>query len=274
MKKFDIVFPVLHGLNGEDGTIQGMLEILDVPYIGCKVLSSSICMDKIYSKIIFEKCNIKQSKYIYLQYLSKNKFMYFSQTFDSKILNLSELNSLVEKNISYPLFVKPSRSGSSIGITKVKNEYDLSKALEIAAKYDTKILIEQAINGKEVEVAILGNINQGIEISSVGEIKPAEDFYSFSSKYENVNSTTKIPANISKSQSDLIQSYAKKLFIAVDCSGLARIDFFVGNTTDDIYINEINTMPGFTNISMYPMLMRYFGYTNSKLIDRLIDLAL
>ena len=248
--------------------------MLDVPYIGCKVLSSSICMDKVYSKIIFDRCNIKNAKSIYLQYLSKNKYIHFDKKFNSTILTPLDLCSLIEKNLSYPLFIKPSRSGSSIGITKVKNETDLNQALETASKYDKKILIEQAINGKEVEVAVLGNISKGIEVSSVGEIHPAEDFYSFSSKYENPDSKTKIPANISKNQSDLIQNYAKQLFTAVDGSGLARIDFFVEKNTDDIYINEINTMPGFTDISMYPMLMRYFGYTNSKLIDRSVDLAL
>ena len=226
------------------------------------------------SKIIFDRCNIKNAKSIYLQYITKNKFLYFDKNFRSKIINISELNLLIEKNILYPLFVKPSRSGSSIGISKVKNKQELNYALEDAAQYDNKILIEQAIVGKEVEIAVLGNIRKGIEVSSVGEILSAEDFYSFSSKYENSNSKTKIPANISKNQFDLIRNYAKQLFIAVDGNGLARIDFFIEENTGDIYINEINTMPGFTEISMYPILMKYFGYSNSKLIDRLIDLAI
>ena len=251
-----------------------MLEILGVPYIGCKVLSSSICMDKIYSKIIFDRCNIKNAKSLYLQYIGNNKYIYFDQKFTNQILDTSELYLFIKNKISFPIFVKPSRSGSSIGITKVKYEKDLKKAFENATKHDKKILVEQAINGKEVEVAILGNIAKGIEVSSVGEINSAEDFYSFSSKYENKNSKTIIPANISKDQSTLIQNYAKQLFTAVDGNGLARIDFFVENNTNDIYINEINTMPGFTDISMYPILMKYFGYSYSELIDRLIELAL
>ena len=273
IKKFDVVFPILHGLNGEDGTIQGMLELLDIPYVGCGILSSSICMDKIYSKIIFDRCNIKNAESVNLRYISKNRYLYYDKNFSEKNIDFYELISVIRKNLSYPLFVKPSRSGSSIGITKVESSEQLEQAIETASKYDKKILIEQAIVGKEVEVAVLGNSINGIEVSNVGEILSAEEFYSFSSKYENSNSKTRVPANISKEQSDLIKKYAKQLFTAIDGTGLSRIDFFIEESTGDVYINEINTMPGFTDISMYPILMRYFGYTNSKLIDRLIDLA-
>ena len=273
IKKFDVVFPILHGLNGEDGTIQGMLELLDIPYVGCGILSSSICMDKIYSKIIFDRCNIKNAESVNLRYISKNRYLYYDKNFSEKNIDFYELISVIRNNLSYPLFVKPSRSGSSIGITKVENSEQLEQAIETASKYDKKILIEQAIVGKEVEVAVLGNSINGIEVSNVGEILSAEEFYSFSSKYENSNSKTRVPANISKEQSDLIKKYAKQLFTAIDGTGLSRIDFFIEESTGDVYINEINTMPGFTDISMYPILMRYFGYTNSKLIDRLIDLA-
>ena len=273
IKNFDVVFPILHGLNGEDGTIQGMLELLGIPYVGCGILSSSICMDKIYSKIIFDRCNIKNAKSVNLRYISKNRYLYYEKNFSEKNIDFYELISVIRNNLSYPLFVKPSRSGSSIGITKVENSEQLEQAIETASKYDKKILIEQAIVGKEVEVAVLGNSINGIEVSSVGEILSAEEFYSFSSKYENSKSKTRVPANISKEQSDLIQKYAKQLFTAIDGTGLSRIDFFIEESTGDVYINEINTMPGFTDISMYPILMRYFGYTNSKLIDRLIELA-
>ena len=273
IKNFDVVFPILHGLNGEDGTIQGMLELIGIPYVGCGILSSSICMDKIYSKIIFDRCNIKNAKSINLRYISKNRYLYYDKNFSEKNIDFYELISVIRNNLSYPLFVKPSRSGSSIGITKVENSEQLEQAIETASKYDKKILIEQAIVGKEVEVAVLGNSINGIEVSSVGEILSAEEFYSFSSKYENSNSKTRVPANISKEQSDLIKKYAKQLFTAIDGTGLSRIDFFIEESTGDVYINEINTMPGFTDISMYPILMRYFGYTNSKLIDRLIELA-
>ena len=273
IKNFDVVFPILHGLNGEDGTIQGMLELIGIPYVGCGILSSSICMDKIYSKIIFDRCNIKNAKSVNLRYISKNRYLYYDKNFSEKNIDFYELISVIRDNLSYPLFVKPSRSGSSIGITKVENSEQLEQAIETASKYDRKILIEQAIVGKEVEVAVLGNSINGIEVSSVGEILSAEEFYSFSSKYENSNSKTRVPANISKEQSDLIKKYAKQLFTAIDGTGLSRIDFFIEDSTGDVYINEINTMSGFTDISMYPILMRYFGYTNSKLIDRLIDLA-
>lgn len=273
IKNFDVVFPILHGLNGEDGTIQGMLELIGIPYVGCGILSSSICMDKIYSKIIFDRCNIKNAKSVNLRYISKNRYLYYDKNFSEKNIDFYELISVIRDNLSYPLFVKPSRSGSSIGITKVENSEQLEQAIETASKYDKKILIEQAIVGKEVEVAVLGNSINGIEVSNVGEILSAEEFYSFSSKYENSNSKTRVPANISKEQSDLIKKYAKQLFTAIDGTGLSRIDFFIEESTGDVYINEINTMPGFTDISMYPILMRYFGYTNSKLIDRLIDLA-
>ena len=250
-----------------------MLELLDIPYVGCGILSSSICMDKIYSKIIFDRCNIKNAKSVNLRYISKNRYLYYEKNFSEKNIDFYELISVIRKNLSYPLFVKPSRSGSSIGITKVESSEQLEQAIETASKYDKKILIEQAIVGKEVEVAVLGNSINGIEVSNVGEILSAEEFYSFSSKYENSNSKTRVPANISKEQSDLIKKYAKQLFTAIDGTGLSRIDFFIEESTGDVYINEINTMPGFTDISMYPILMRYFGYTNTKLIDRLIDLA-
>ena len=273
LKQFNVVFPVLHGLYGEDGTIQGMLELLGIPYVGCKVLTSSICMDKIYSKVIFDTCNIKNAKSVYIKYISKDKYLYHDKQFNCKIIDSVELNSIIEANLKYPLFVKPSRSGSSIGVTKVENNTELILAIESAAKYDNKILIEQSIIGKEVEVAVLGDSVNGIEVSDIGEILSAEDFYSFSSKYENTNSKTRVPADISREQSDLIKKYAKQLFTAIDGNGLSRIDFFVENSTGNIYINEINTMPGFTNISMYPILMKYFGYNNSNLIDRLINLA-
>ena len=273
LKQFNVVFPVLHGLYGEDGTIQGLLELLGIPYVGCKVLTSSICMDKIYSKLIFDACNIKNAKSVYIKYISKDKYLYHDKQFNCKTIDSFELNSIIETNLKYPLFVKPSRSGSSIGVTKVQNNAELILAIENAAKYDNKILIEQGIVGKEVEVAVLGDSINEIEVSDVGEILSAEDFYSFSSKYENSNSKTRVPAKISKDQSDLIKKYAKQLFTAIDGTGLSRIDFFVENFTGAIYINEINTMPGFTNISMYPILMRYFGYNNSELINKLIELV-
>lgn len=271
LKKYDLVFPIMHGLYGEDGTIQGLLELIGIPYVGCKVLASSICMDKVYAKILFDRCNIKNAPSIYIKYISEDKFLFFSKEFIGKKCDIKELQNLIKENLKYPLFVKPSNSGSSIGVYKVKEENELKNALKSAAKYDSKILVEQGINGKEVEVAVLGNSIKGIEVSNVGEIISAENFYSFSSKYENKNSKIKIPANLTEKQTEKIRKLAKQAFIAVDGTGLSRIDFFVENETGEIYLNEINTLPGMTEISMYPMLMRNLGYNDEEILDKLIQ---
>lgn len=265
LKEMDVVFPVLHGLYGEDGTIQGMLEIAKVKYVGCKVLSSSVSMDKVYTKIIFEKAKIPQAKYIYL----KNENTYIDENFDEMYLENDKIISLVEEKVSFPVFVKPSNSGSSIGISKAKNGAELIKAIADASIYDKKIIIEQAIVGKEVECAVLGN-----EASSVGQILPAEEFYSYNAKYENAESQVIIPADLSEEKIEEIRKLALKAFNAVDGSGIARVDFFVEEGTEKVYINEINTMPGFTEISMYPKLWKKAGISYSDLISKLIELGL
>ena len=271
LKKCDVIFPVLHGKNGEDGTVQGIFETLKIPYVGCGILSSSVGMDKVYSKIIFERAGIKQTPYEYVQ--KKNqKYVYINRDFEEEEISLGEICNKVQKKLNYPMFIKPSNSGSSVGIKKANNLEELANAIEFASKYDYKILIEQGINGKEVECAVLGN--NIILASCVGEIIPAEDYYSFDAKYNNVNSITQIPASIKEEESIKIKEYAKKAFKAIDGKGLARVDFFIENETGEIYINEINTMPGFTNISMYPQLMKKEGITYIDLLDRLIDLAL
>ncbi len=265
LKEMDVVFPVLHGLYGEDGTIQGMLEMAKVKYVGCKVLSSSVSMDKVYTKIIFEKAKIPQAKYIYL----KNENTYIDENFDEMYLENDKIISLVEEKLSFPVFVKPSNSGSSIGISKAKNGAELIKAIADASIYDKKIIIEQAIVGKEVECAVLGN-----EASSVGQILPAEEFYSYNAKYENAESQVIIPADLSEEKIEEIRKLALKAFNAVDGSGIARVDFFVEEGTEKVYINEINTMPGFTEISMYPKLWEKAGISYSDLISKLIELGL
>ena len=274
IKRFDLVFPVLHGLYGEDGTLQGMLDLMDIPYVGCGVLASAVCMDKVYTKILFDRCNIKNAKSIYIKYISQNKYIYYDKQFNEKWIDFNQLNEIIFDSLKYPLFVKPSNSGSSIGVCKVNNYNDLQETIEFTSKYDSKILIEEGINGKEVEVAVLGNSIVGIEVSNVGEICSAEDFYSYSSKYNNKETYTKIHATISKEQSEKIRKLAKQAYIAVDGDGLSRVDFFVEHDTGKIYINEINTLPGLTNISMYPMLMEDFGYDKTELLDRLIELGL
>lgn len=267
LKKYDVVFPVLHGKYGEDGTIQGLLELLQVPYVGCGVLASSICMDKVYTKRIFEKAKILQANYIVI----KNDNIYVDENLDEIELNNSEIVELVEDKLGYPVFIKPSNSGSSVGINKAIDSQSLIEAIEQAKKYDNKILIEKGIDGKEVECAVLGN--DKVEASTVGEIIPAEEFYSYDAKYNNSDSIVKIPADLSEEKKNEIKTIAKKAFKAVDGKGLARVDFFIEKGTEKVIINEINTMPGFTEISMYPKLWNYEGLEYKELLTKLIELA-
>lgn len=273
LKKADIVFPVLHGLYGEDGTIQGMLELFGIPYVGCKVLASSIGMDKVYSKIVFEKAGISQTKHIYAKALNDDSFLYINSKLDEQNIDMENLLKICENELTFPMFVKPSNSGSSIGVSKADNLEELKQSILNAFRFDKKVIIEQGIVGKEVECAVLGNSTIGIEISRVGEIISSENFYSYDAKYVNPKSLTIIPAQISQAQEIEIQSLAKKAFQAIDGTGLSRVDFFIEDSTRKIYLNEINTMPGFTDISMYPKLMEDFGYTYSKLLDKLIEIC-
>lgn len=271
LKYLDVVFPVLHGLYGEDGTIQGLFELSKIPYVGCKVLGSSIGMDKAYTKVIFEKAGLKQASYEYIRKF-KDKYIYVDKNFDEKILSLDSVSKTISNNLKFPMFIKPSNSGSSVGINKAKNLEDLKKHIEYAAKFDTKILVEQGIIGREVECAVLGN--EDIIASCVGEIKPAEEFYSYDAKYKNNESKTEIPANVHEELSEKIRKEAIKAFKAIDGKGLSRVDFFIEDNTNEVYINEINTMPGFTNISMYPKLFEKSGIVYKELLDKLIELAL
>lgn len=267
LKKQDIIFPVLHGLYGEDGTIQGLLELLKVPYVGCKVLASGICMDKVYAKMIFEKAHINQAKTVVVN--AKNDYIYVDEELNNISTNLEGICDIVNEKLKYPVFVKPSNSGSSVGVSKAENDEELKNSIQEAAKYDTEILIEQGINGKEIECAVLGIDN--VEASCVGQILSADEFYDYDSKYKNAESKTIIPADVSKEISEKIRETAIKAFKSVKGSGLARVDFFVDKETDEIYLNEINTMPGFTNISMYPKLWENCGLPYSELLDRLIE---
>lgn len=270
LQKCDVIFPVLHGLYGEDGTIQGMLELIKKTYVGCKVLSSSMCMDKAYSKMIFDRACINQAKYMYIKKESTN-YIYVDKNFNEYKMSLEDISKKVGEITGYPVFVKPSNSGSSVGIKKAHNEQELIEAIKYASEFDKKILIEENINGREVECAVLGGLEP--KASYVGEILPAEEFYTFDAKYKNAESKVIIPAKIPENISDEIRSTAIKAFKAVDGSGLARVDFFIENNTNRIIINEINTMPGFTQISMYPKLWEEMGLSYTKLLDRLIELA-
>ena len=270
LKKLDIVFPVLHGLYGEDGTIQGLLKLLNIKYVGCGVLASSVGMDKAYTKIIFDRANINQAKYVYLKVVNE-KYVYVDKNFEEKTMEMKEVVKTITTQLKFPMFVKPSNSGSSVGIRKAENEEQLAENIRYAAKFDTKVLIEEGIEGKEVECAVLGN--EEVIASNVGEIKAADEFYSFDAKYKNSKSRTVIPADIPEKIAEEIRKQAIKAFKAIDGRGLSRVDFFVEKDTNKIYINEINTMPGFTNISMYPKLFESVGIKYDELLDTLLKLA-
>ena len=270
LRKMDVVFPALHGLYGEDGTIQGLLELLKIKYVGCKVLASSVSMDKVYTKVLFEKAGIPQANYIYIK-ACNNTYTFVDKQFNEQKLELEEISEKVEKQLGYPVFVKPSNSGSSVGINKAKNSEELKQAIMYAEKYDTKILIEEEIKGREIECAVLED--EEVKASTVGEILPADEFYTFDAKYKNQASRTVIPAELEQDKIEETRNMAIKAFKAVDGSGLARVDFFIKKADNKVYINEINTMPGFTQISMYPKLWEQMGINYSELLDKLIELA-
>lgn len=267
LKDLDVVFPILHGLGGEDGTIQGMFEMLKIPYVGSRVLASSIGMDKVYTKAIFEKARIDQAPYMYIK-KNKNGYVIINEKFEEEEFKIEKITD----KIKFPMFVKPSNSGSSIGVKKATNNSELKMAIEHAGEYDNKILVEQGIDAREIECAVLED--KEIIASTVGEIISAEEFYSFDAKYNIQESKTIIPAEMERNQIEEIKKLAIKAFKAIDGKGLARVDFFIEKETNKIYINEINTMPGFTKISMYPKLLEAIGITYSELLDKLIEKAL
>ena len=271
LKGLDVVFPVLHGLYGEDGTIQGLFELLKIPYVGCKVLASSVGMDKVYTKIVFEKAGLNQTPYEYVRKY-KDNYIYIDKNFNENILSLNEVAEKISKSLKFPMFVKPSNSGSSVGVKKVESLEELKEAIEYAATFDKKVLVEQGVNGREIECAVLGN--EDVIASCVGEIKAADEFYSYDAKYKNEESKTKIPANISEELSNEIRNEAIKAFKSIDGKGLSRVDFFIEDGTNKIYINEINTMPGFTSISMYPKMFEASGLPYKELLTKLIELAI
>ena len=223
-----------------------------------------------YTKLIFEKAHINQAKYIYIRKYNE-KYIYIDEEFNERILELEDIAKITNDKLRFPVFVKPSNSGSSVGINKAHNIEELKNAIVGAGKYDNKILIEEGIVGKEVECAVLGN--EDVISSCVGEIKSADEFYSYDAKYNNENSKTLIPAEISEENSKEIQKLAIKAFKAISGRGLSRVDFFIEDKTEKIYINEINTLPGFTSISMYPKLFEAVGISYEKLLDNLIELA-
>jgi D-alanine-D-alanine ligase len=256
----DVIFPVLHGPFGEDGTIQGLLEIAGIPYVGSGVLASALGMDKLAAKEAFAAQNLPQTPYVGL------KRKDWEADPEAAIAR-------IEGHLPYPLFVKPANLGSSIGINKAHDRAGLCAALAEAARYDRKLLVEQAVpRAREIECSVLGNDDP---IASVpGEVVPDREFYDYAAKYLDGDSQLLIPAPISAAVAARVRELAVRAFLALDCSGLARVDFLLDGGTEQVFLNEINTMPGFTAISMYPKLWEASGIPYPELVDRLIDLAL
>lgn len=254
----DVVFPVLHGLYGEDGTIQGLLELARIPYVGCGVLSSAVAMDKLYTKIIVDQLGIRQAAYV--------------PVMAEELSDIEAAVLKVEAAFAYPVFVKPSNAGSSKGVTKAENREMLKTGLTEAARHDRKILVEETIIGREVECAVFGGGSTDVLASGVGEILAAADFYDFEAKYYNEESKTVIDPQLPKEASKRIPEIAARIFKAIDGYGLSRVDFFV-KEDGEIVFNEINTMPGFTAISMYPMLWEARGISKEMLVKKLIEHA-
>ena len=253
-----VVFPILHGPNGEDGTIQGLFEILDLPYVGCGVLASANGMDKIASKHLFQQAGIPQVPFV----------PFVKADFEK---SPEAIFTRVEGTLRYPVFVKPANMGSSVGISKATNREELTAAIEEALKYDRRIVVEQGIDAREVEVAVLGN--DEVNTSVVGEVVKQAGFYDYNEKYINNTTTLQIPAAIPEEVSAKIREYAETAFRAIDGSGLTRCDFFL-TETNEVFINEVNTMPGFTQFSMYPKLWEAMGISYKDLVEELIQLAL
>lgn len=267
LKSQDVTLPVLHGLYGEDGTIQGLFELTQIPYVGCRVLGSSVSMDKIYTKKIVDTVKVPQVPSVYVKKRYDGKLVVVDEQFEE----INDVESYIVERLGIPCFIKASRSGSSMGCYRCDRREDLLEKLEAAAVYDKHIVVEKCINCIELETAVLGN--DDVIVSRVGQILPHGEFYTFESKYEDAESKTCIPALVDEAIQEQIREYAAKVFKAVDGHGLSRVDFFLDKDTNQIYFNEINTIPGFTKISMYPQLMNDLGIGYSELLDRLIALA-
>jgi len=257
--RVDVIFPVMHGPFGEDGTIQGLLELAGIPYVGGGVLASAVGMDKVIMKMVFQQKGLPVGDY--LAYLRKE--------LDS---NSEVIYNEIERKLGYPCFVKPANLGSSVGISKAHDREELNRALHFAAEYDRRIIVEKMLYGREIECAVLGN-DEPIA-SAPGEILPCAEFYDYEAKYVLNDSKLEIPAALSEEITAKIQDYAVQAFKAIDCAGLGRVDFFVNEKTGAIFVNEINTIPGFTRISMYPKLWEASGVSYTELINRLLELAL
>ncbi|WP_326717265.1 D-alanine--D-alanine ligase [Vagococcus jeotgali] len=257
-EKNTVIFPVLHGPNGEDGTVQGLFEVLNMPYVGCGVLASACAMDKIIAKQLFQQAGIPQLPYVAV---TKNDYV------DAR----EEVIAECVGTLIFPMFVKPANMGSSVGVSRATNEEELISAIEEALLYDQRVVVEQGIEARELEVAILGNSE--VRTTLAGEIVKDVDFYDYESKYIDNQVTLQIPASILDEMQERMQEYAKKAYQTIDGSGLSRCDFFL-TANNEIFLNEVNSMPGFTPFSMYPLLWKEMGLNYSDLLEELIQLAL
>ncbi len=256
--KVDVFFPVLHGKNGEDGTIQGVFELAQIAYVGNGVMGSALCMDKIFTKNILECAGISVAPGFYITTSENDTY---------------KIDKKIKESFGYPVVVKPSNAGSSVGVSLVEDEAELKEALRVAFLEDRRVLVEKKIEKRELECAVLGN-HTNAAASVLGEVITHAKMYDYSTKYVDSQTKTQIPAEIDEDISDKIRELAVRAFLACDCTGLARVDFFVENGTNKIYLNEINTLPGFTDISMYPKLWEATGIPYSKLLDKVIDIAI
>lgn len=255
----DVIFPALHGKNGEDGTIQGLFQLSGIPYVGCDTESSAICMDKAVTHSLLSSADIEQAHYLW----------FYADRFDAAP---DTIKNKIQARLDFPVFVKPASAGSSVGVSKVERFEDLDQAIRKAAREDKKVVVEEGITGQEVEVAVLGN--RDCNASLVGEIGASAQFYDYDDKYINGTSQLYIPARIPQEVSEKIRQTAVRAYRLLGCSGLARVDFFVTAGDNRVILNEINTLPGFTSISMYPKLWMAMGLSYGELLDKLIELAL
>lgn len=255
----DVVFPVLHGENGEDGTIQGLLQLAGIPYVGPHVAASAVAMDKTLTKLVADQIGVRQAAWMLVRNSDVD-------------MRLDWVMDQVEKGFQYPVFVKPAGTGSSVGVSKAKNREKLKEALLTAGVHDSKILVEEFIHGREVEVAVMGN--ESPVASICGEIDSGADFYDYNAKYVTDTSVAYIPARISEDVAETVRDAAVKIYSAIGCQGLSRVDFFVTFDDDEVVFNEINAIPGFTSISMFPKLFAASGIASEQLVEELLQLAL
>ena len=258
-ERIDVVFPVMHGENCEDGALQGLLQLAGIPYVGPHVAASAVSMDKTLTKLVVDQAGVPQAAW---HLVRKNEVK----------SHMNQVIAALEAKFQYPMFVKPAGTGSSVGVSKAANREALDKALHEAAKFDEKILVEEFINGREIEVAVMGNSSP--VASCCGEIDSGAEFYDYEAKYVTDTSTAYIPARISEEVEEQVRELAVQVYSAIGCQGLSRVDFFVTYEDNRIVFNEINTLPGFTSISMYPKLFDASGIPYSQLIDQLLELAL